>query len=48
MRSADSNSDREVGLRRQESAEAIVSARECREGLNVEEGRNLSGSWDRR
>ena len=47
-RSADSNSDREVGLRWQESAEAIVLVREQQEGPNVEEDGNLSGSWDRR
>ena len=48
MPSSDGNPGCEVGLRRQESAEVIVSARKCREGPNVEEGRNLSGSWDRR
>jgi hypothetical protein len=46
--SSDGNPNRKVGLRRQESAEAIVPERKCREGPNVEEGRNLSGSWDRR
>jgi hypothetical protein len=46
--SADGNPGREAGLRRQESAEAIVSARKCREGPDVEEVRNLSGSRDRR
>jgi hypothetical protein len=33
-------------LRRQGSAEAIVPSPSRREGPNVEEGRNLSGSWD--
>ena len=46
--SADSNSDREVELRWQESAEAIVLVREHQEGPNVEEDGNLSGSWYRR
>jgi hypothetical protein len=45
--SADSNPDCEAGLRRQGSAEVIVPMLQYREGPNVEEGRNLSGSWDR-
>ena len=42
----DGNPNREVGLRRQESAEAIVPPPSGREGPNVEEDRNLSRSRD--
>ena len=43
--SADSKPGCEVVLGRQESAEAIVPVPSHREGPNVEEDRNLSGSW---
>jgi hypothetical protein len=46
--SAGSKPGWEVGLGRQESAEAIVLVREHQEGPNVEEDGNLGGSWDRR
>lgn len=39
------NPVREVGLRQQGSAEAIVPLPSQWEGPNVEEGRNLDGSW---
>jgi len=44
--SLDGNPNREVRLRRQGSAEAIVLLPSQREGPNVEEDRNLGGLWD--
>ncbi len=46
MRSSDRNPHQEMGLRRQESADATVPSPSGREGQNAKEDRNLSGSRD--